>query len=179
MKNLKSLLMASFLTVGIFSTTLIVSCNQDKCKDVVCNNGGTCNETDGSCNCAVGYEGENCETLSRAKFLVGGVSNSIWTTALGQDNCAAGITYNQTFTPGALSTQIIVTTALGYNGMTATLNISGNTFTQVGTATSGAVTLSNYVGTIDTTWNPDRISFSYTAADGVNTLNCTGNASKN
>lgn len=171
--------MASFLTVGIFSTTLIVSCNQDKCKDVVCNNGGTCNETDGSCNCAVGYEGENCETLSRAKFLVGGVSNSIWTTALGQDNCAAGITYNQTFTPGALSTQIIVTTALGYNGMTATLNISGNTFTQVGTATSGAVTLSNYVGTIDTTWNPDRISFSYTAADGVNTINCTGNASKN
>lgn len=179
MKNLKSLFLASFLTVGIFSTTLFVSCNGDKCKDVMCSNGGTCNESDGSCNCAVGYEGENCETLSRAKFLVGGVSNSIWTTALGQDNCAAGITYNQTFTPGALSTQIIVTTALGYNGMTATLNIDKLNFTQVGTATSGAVTLSNFMGSIDTTLNPDKITFSYTAADGVNTINCTGSALKN
>ena len=69
MKNLKSILMASFLTVGIFSTALFTSCNQDKCKDTVCKNGGTCNETDGSCNCPVGYEGSNCDTESRTKLI--------------------------------------------------------------------------------------------------------------
>lgn len=69
MKNLKTLLMASFLTVGIFSTVVFTSCNGDKCKDTVCNNGGTCNESDGSCSCAVGYEGSNCETLSKTKFI--------------------------------------------------------------------------------------------------------------
>lgn len=61
--------MASFLTVGIFSTVLFTACNGDKCKDVVCNNGGTCSATDGSCMCAAGFEGGNCDTESRTKIL--------------------------------------------------------------------------------------------------------------
>jgi hypothetical protein len=36
------------------------SCKKDKCADVQCQNGGTCN--DGSCNCPVGYSGTSCET---------------------------------------------------------------------------------------------------------------------
>jgi hypothetical protein len=67
MKNLKSILLAGFLTVGAFSSAVFTSCNPDACKDVVCQNGGTC--TDGTCACPTGFEGSNCETLSRAKFL--------------------------------------------------------------------------------------------------------------
>jgi hypothetical protein len=58
MKNIGfiSFLAAAFL-VG--APTLITSCKKDPCKDVTCENGGTCD--DGKCNCPAGYEGEKCE----------------------------------------------------------------------------------------------------------------------
>lgn len=55
--------------MSAFCVVLYSSCSKDECKDVVCQNGGTCNETDGSCTCATGYEGTNCETESRKKFI--------------------------------------------------------------------------------------------------------------
>jgi hypothetical protein len=42
-------------------------CKKDPCKDVTCQNGGVCN--DGTCQCATGYQGTNCETEVRAKFI--------------------------------------------------------------------------------------------------------------
>jgi len=66
MKNLKSILFASLLTIGAFSVTLVTSCNPDKCADIVCVNGGSC--ADGNCSCPSGYEGTLCETETRAKF---------------------------------------------------------------------------------------------------------------
>lgn len=69
MKNLKTILMASFLTLGALTTMTFTSCNGDKCKDVVCNNGGTCGASDGNCTCAVGFEGTNCDTESRTKVF--------------------------------------------------------------------------------------------------------------
>lgn len=57
---MKKLLMAfAVLSMGIFA-----SC--DKCKDVDCNNGGTCD--DGDCTCAAYYSGEKCDTEVRAKY---------------------------------------------------------------------------------------------------------------
>lgn len=47
------------LSMGIFA-----SC--DKCKDVDCNNGGSCD--DGDCTCASYYTGDNCDTEVRAKY---------------------------------------------------------------------------------------------------------------
>lgn len=67
MKNLKSILLAGFLTVGTFATSVFTSCNPDACKDVVCNNGGTC--TDGSCSCPAGYTGTNCDNKANAAFV--------------------------------------------------------------------------------------------------------------
>lgn len=55
------------LTIG--SLALVSSCKDDKCEDVTCQNGGTCNEDDGSCICTTGYEGANCETAQREKFI--------------------------------------------------------------------------------------------------------------
>src|SRR5579863_5442759 len=45
-------------------TTLLVifigSCSADKCKNVTCQNGGTC--SDGNCNCPAGWGGAACQT---------------------------------------------------------------------------------------------------------------------
>lgn len=49
---------------------------EDLCitQNVVCQNGGICN--DGTCECQEAYEGNNCETLSREKFI-GDYENTI------------------------------------------------------------------------------------------------------
>lgn len=58
---MKKILLAVCLSVGI-----MYSCS-DKCKDVSCLNGGTCDE--GKCKCVQGYEGERCATASRDRFI--------------------------------------------------------------------------------------------------------------
>ena len=52
--------------VSVLFISLLFSC-RDKCKDVVCQNDGIC--IDGTCNCAAGYSGANCETNISANFL--------------------------------------------------------------------------------------------------------------
>jgi hypothetical protein len=47
---------------------LMVSCNPDPCKDVVCNN-GVCNDVTGACDCSAGYEGSACDVRIKKKFL--------------------------------------------------------------------------------------------------------------
>ena len=64
MKLLKYTLM-SILLIG--STGTFTSCKKDPCKDKNCENGGTC--ADGTCVCAGGYEGEECKTQVRSKFI--------------------------------------------------------------------------------------------------------------
>lgn len=63
----KTILIAAFSTLAVFCSIVYTSCNRDKCKSVVCAHGGVCN--DGMCTCPSGYEGSNCETVSRTKFL--------------------------------------------------------------------------------------------------------------
>jgi len=68
MKKMKMYLMTAILGVASLSM-VFTSCNTDECKDVVCQNGGLCQDSDGSCECPVGFEGTNCETYSKVKFL--------------------------------------------------------------------------------------------------------------
>lgn len=83
----------NILFISMFILTSIVAftylaCKKDKCNNVVCLNGGACNS--GNCICPTGYEGYNCSTLSRAKFVTtfngsdtcSGVGNSIATYAI-------------------------------------------------------------------------------------------------
>jgi hypothetical protein len=59
---MKKILFA-FLTAGMF----VFSSCADECKDVTCENGGTCNE--GVCECPAGYVGDLCETKENEKFV--------------------------------------------------------------------------------------------------------------
>lgn len=52
--------------MGIASLVTYTSCTHDSCKTIMCRNGGTC--VDESCKCPDGYEGSQCETISRIKF---------------------------------------------------------------------------------------------------------------
>ncbi|MFQ5334919.1 MAG: calcium-binding EGF-like domain-containing protein [Flavobacteriales bacterium] len=58
----------------LFSIPLLIFSNacKDPCKDMECLNGGECVEIDrktAECNCTTGYEGDDCGTEMRAKFL--------------------------------------------------------------------------------------------------------------
>jgi hypothetical protein len=60
--------LALLTSVSLFSLS---SCDQDPCKDTTCLNSGTPTE-DGEecfCLCPTGYEGTDCGTLVRAKFI--------------------------------------------------------------------------------------------------------------
>jgi hypothetical protein len=63
MKKVKSLIAIVFLAFGMF----VINACSDPCKDVTCQNGGVCDE--GTCNCAPGFEGEECATAMNAKFI--------------------------------------------------------------------------------------------------------------
>ena len=68
----------NILLVALMSATaLSLSSCTDECKDITCENGGTCNE--GVCECADGYFGTSCETA-----CVNG------TVAAGACDCNAG-----------------------------------------------------------------------------------------
>lgn len=69
MKAIRNMAFTALLTIGTFSLITYTSCNKDECKDVVCQNGGTCNADTGNCECATGYEGDLCETKVSTKFV--------------------------------------------------------------------------------------------------------------
>ena len=57
----------SAMVAALYTT----SCKLDKCKSIVCAYGGSCE--DGACKCQPGYQGPNCETITRTRF------NGLWT----------------------------------------------------------------------------------------------------
>jgi hypothetical protein len=65
--RLRTIFISSIVTISAFISVGYVACNRDKCKTLVCANGGICNL--GTCICPSGYEGAQCETVSRNKFL--------------------------------------------------------------------------------------------------------------
>jgi hypothetical protein len=67
MKFWKHSLLAATVFMTIASTVTYTSCKHDSCKALMCRNGGTC--ADEFCRCPIGYEGTQCEIISRNKFL--------------------------------------------------------------------------------------------------------------
>jgi hypothetical protein len=72
------------------ATTLVTSCTPDACKDVVCQNNGTC-DLNGNCVCPTGFQGVNCEIKSNSVFTGSSIQ--------GDDTCIAnsgGLSYDHT-----------------------------------------------------------------------------------
>ncbi|MEO6831044.1 MAG: calcium-binding EGF-like domain-containing protein [Chitinophagaceae bacterium] len=72
--RLRSILLTATIVTTGFAAVFISSCAEDKCKALVCANGGVCNQ--GACICPSGYEGPQCETDNRTRFLNG--TKSSW-----------------------------------------------------------------------------------------------------
>ncbi len=89
MKKFKSLLAIVALMAGMF---VMNAC--DDCKDVTCLNGGTC--VAGVCECATGYEGDDCGTAANAKFL------GVYTVT---DGCLSS-SYAQTVSAGSAANKV-------------------------------------------------------------------------
>lgn len=64
---LKPVVLTIISTLTVFCAVYVTSCKPDNCKAIACAYGGSC--VNGVCTCKPGYEGANCETISRDKFL--------------------------------------------------------------------------------------------------------------
>ncbi|PQJ09184.1 hypothetical protein CJD36_020575 [Flavipsychrobacter stenotrophus] len=64
--TIKAIIISAITTLSAMSAVLYTSCNRDRCKTIICANRGICNK--GVCTCPSGYEGTNCETITRQKF---------------------------------------------------------------------------------------------------------------
>lgn len=114
--NLLFVALVGALTFGLSSCT-------DACKDVVCENSGTCVE--GVCDCATGYEGELCATEMRAKFI------GTYNTTIGVA-CDSTGSANITDYPVSISNSSAAVTKILVNigsVIVADVNEDGNTFT--------------------------------------------------
>jgi hypothetical protein len=64
--GLKLILLPAIAVMALFTAVTYTSCNSDKCKAIVCAYGGVCK--DGACVCAAGYEGTQCEIVTRDRY---------------------------------------------------------------------------------------------------------------
>lgn len=167
MKSIRNIAFAALMTIGAFSAITYTACNKDECKDVVCNNGGTC--VDGTCSCPTGYEGTNCDAKTRDKFI------GSWA---GSDQCTSG-TYTITLSIAASSSSnvtALVTNPGGFGGtVTITGNVTGsNTLAFNSQSVGGGRTLT---GTM--TFNGNSMTFSYTVTPAVGVADaCNGTYSR-
>jgi len=152
MKKIKLFAFAVMTVLSVASVTYFNSCKKDPCKDVVCNNGGTC--VDGTCSCTTGYEGTNCETDSRDKFVgqwkanetgsVGGAFTYTATVAKGSNSnltitnfTAAGASCVFSGSADQSKMMISAQTVCGYSISNVSASLSGSTITISYTANDG------------------------------------------
>ena len=119
---MKKLKLTNVLAMFIMLFGLMITQNscKDPCKDVECKNSGTCDE--GVCSCVEGYEGDDCGTEVRAKFL-GTFSVS--------DACDPGSSYTSVISSSSTAVdRVLITNVLGVSlGGTAYANAAGTTLT--------------------------------------------------
>lgn len=166
MKSIRRIALSVLLTVGAFTAVMYTSCSKDECKDVTCQNGGTC--SGGTCTCPTGYEGTNCQTLTRDKF-VGSYT--------GTDQCTTG-QYNINLSISAASAnnlQVLINNVGGFGtSITATGVVTSTNQVTITSANVGSGRVLN--GTM--TFNNNVMTFQYTVVQGTDTDNCNGTYTK-
>jgi hypothetical protein len=174
MKNLFSIknFATAVLALGfVFSFT---SCEEDLCKDVTCGTNGTLtdNGTTCTCACATGYEGSDCETLVRSKFL------GSW-GAVEDCSQSAATTYSVTITSSPSGTdRILLSNFWGAFTSAVIATVDGDRLTIASQEPDGDGYFVNGTGTIVTTAGVSTITLTYNVEDRnqtpVVTDVCTG-----
>lgn len=155
MKLFRQIALSAMVTVGVFGAIIYTSCTKDACKDVVCNNGGTC--SGGTCTCAIGYKGLHCDTANNYALLA---TYSVTETCTPP---VTGNTYNCTIANSTTNPNAGFTISnFGNSGATlnGTIDASGNITIPAQTASGVTVTISQAV----LTGNVLTITYSFTAA---------------
>lgn len=145
MKKLKNIFVSGLLALGALGTITFTSCNRDECEGVQCQNGGLCDENDGSCGCATGYEGSLCETASRDKFTDTWSASDVTGTV--------NLVYSVTIANGANVTDVTISNDFSddFFDNTITATVDGNTISIPDQRPDG--TLSDYRVTGTGTYN--------------------------
>jgi hypothetical protein len=175
------------------STLTFTSCT-DECKDVVCENGGTCDEETGACDCPANFYGESCET----ECINGTYASGACTCDAGYEGDACGVVSREKFLSSysvsevcgsgsdsysssiTASTTEITNILIGnfYNVYTnpVVATVSGNDITIAsqdpdsdGFMVSGSGSI-NEAGTV--------LTITFTLSDGTNTETCTATYTK-
>ncbi len=157
-----SILGSSLLSmIALVIVMFFHSCTDDPCKDVVCTNG---NCLDGTCACETGFEGADCSTETRTKF--------IGTYTVTEDcSLSASTSYVVSIIPGTNTSEVLISNVWDAFVAPVTATVNGNTIsiaTQEPDADGFTVQGS---GTI----NGNIITMNYTVTDGSNgdQDNCT------
>jgi hypothetical protein len=160
MKSIRNIALSAFLTLGAFGAVTYTSCNKDECKDVVCQNGGTC--VDGRCQCTAGYEGSNCETASASRLPGSYVASETC-----QPPVSGGQTWSSTVTQSSNDKTRIVIQNFGNSNTSVTAFINSNAITIDPVSISGK----NVTGT--GTVNGNILTINYELNGGATNYKCT------
>lgn len=165
MKSFKQIVLGVILTLGAFTTVTYTACNKDECKDVVCQNGGTC--SGGNCTCPTGYEGTHCETAARDKFVKSWSANETTTGAGGGTTLA----YTATVVAGTDITSVnIGNLANGFFASVVKATVAGTTIT----INNQSPDNDGYFVQGSGTYAAGKISWNYSITKGTSVVTATG-----
>ncbi|MCB0767818.1 MAG: calcium-binding EGF-like domain-containing protein [Flavobacteriales bacterium] len=156
------------LLVGLSTTLLLSGCKKDEdpCENVVCANGGSCN--DGSCTCLSGYEGSTCGTEVRAKFL--GTYNVT-------EACPSGnFSYQITVTTSSAAVNRVIINNFGGYGVSVAGSVSGSSLTIANQQIDVGGTQGTFSGSGQLSGN--ILTITYTVSSGANSETCTKTCTK-
>jgi len=150
--------------IAVCTVMFFHSCTTDACKDVVCLNSGTC--IDGTCDCATGYEGSDCGTLSTDKFT------DTWTV---NEDCSssAPASYIVSISNGAAVNQVTITNVWDAFSNSVVATVEGSTITiATQEPDSDGFTVSGS-GTISSDGNTITMNYTVTDTSNGDQDNCT------
>jgi hypothetical protein len=179
-------------SIIIATMALTFNACTDKCKDVTCVNGGTCE--DGTCKCPEGFSGTKCEVKDKCfgvtcenggtcddgtctcpegyygtnceNLTIGKLSGtwSISTTSNGQTNTDIA-------TISTVNVNTFSITHFGDFPCTQDLKLTGKQVTMLSATTCTPVSITNFVGTVNDSYN--SVAVTYTASNGLYTYDYT------
>jgi len=160
-----SMIGISFLgVIAVVTVMFFNACTSDPCKDVTCLNGGTC--VSGTCDCATGYEGTDCSTISRDKFT------DTWTV---NEDCSlsAPASYIVSISNGTGITDVLISNMWDAftNSVAATVN--GNTITIASQEPDNDGFTVSGSGSISSDGNTITMSYTVTDTSNGDQDNCT------